>query len=214
VAAGLLAAKLGGPAEVRLHAPPPLATPMRVAEGGEGLQAWLDETLVLSARSTAVEIEAPRVDLDVAHAAGSAPESNPAPNCIVCGDEHPRGLRVFAGPVGDTPVVASEWTAPEWTADGSGNVRDELVWGVLDCPGSWSHLVPGTFPDDHFPALGTIAANILEPVPVGTPLTVLGWPVGVEGRKYRSATAILGGDGTTLAVSRQTCIAMPLDWAA
>lgn len=213
VAAGLLAAKLGGPAEVRLHARPPLATPLRVVEAEAGLEAWHDETLVLSAQAAAVDIELPDVDLQAAREAGVRPDPNPAPHCIVCGDQHPRGLEIFAGPVGPSAVVASEWTPPSWASDESGAVRDELIWGVLDCPGSWSFLVPGTFPEGSFPALGTIAADIRQPVFAGQPVTVLGWQVEVDGRKYRSATAIVTDDGTTLAVSHQTCIAMPVGWA-
>ena len=42
-------------------------------------------------------------------------------------------------------------------------------------------------------------AELLEPVPAGEPVAVVGWTLGSEGRKHRSATAILDGDGRTLA---------------
>jgi hypothetical protein len=213
IAAGLLAKALDGPAEVRLHAPPPLATPLRVEGSEAGLDAWRDDTLVLSARLTTVDVEVPRVDLERARRAGAAPAQSVAPHCIVCGDRHRRGLAIFPGPIDGSNVIGAGWTPPGWTAGEAAVVREEIVWGVLDCPGSWSFFVAGEFPDGFFPALGSIAVDLLAPVAVGEPVVVLGWPIEVEGRKYRAATALLAGDGTTLAVARQTCVAMPLDWA-
>jgi len=214
IAAGLLAGHLDGSAEVRLHAPPPLATSLRVDETDGGLEAWLDDTLVLSARSKSLDVSIPDVDLDAAARAGVTPERQIAPHCIVCGDRHARGLGVFPGPVDGSTVIGTKWTPPAWTAGASGSVSDELVWGVLDCPGSWSHLAGGGFPAGSFPALGSIAVELLEPIPVNDPVVVLGWPLEVDGRKYRAATAIVGPAGTALAVSNQTCIALPLAWAA
>ena len=213
IAAGLLAAGLNGPAGVRLHAPPPLATPLRVEETDVGLEAWLEDTLILSAHAESVDVEPPDVDLNTARAAGAAPKQHVAPHCVVCGDRHPHGLKIFPGSMEGSTVIATEWTPPAWTAGESGAVREELLWGVLDCPGSWSFLVGGDFPDGFFPALGSIAVDLRAPVAVGEPVVVLGWPIEVDGRKYRAATAVVAGDGTTLAVSKQTCIALPLDWA-
>jgi hypothetical protein len=214
IAAGLLAAAVGGPAEVRLHAPPPLATPLRVEEGGAGPEAWHDDTLVLSARPTTVDVQVPGIDLEAARRAGAAPRQHIAPHCVVCGDRHPRGLGIFPGAVDGSTVIGTQWTPPEWTGSESGAVRDELIWGVLDCPGSLSFLAGGEFPDGFFPALGSMAVDLLAPVAIDEPVVVLGWPVEVDGRKYRAATALVADDGTTLAVSTQTCIALPLDWAS
>jgi hypothetical protein len=169
---------------------------------------------VLSARPAAVDVEVPRVDLDLALRAGAAPAQSIAPHCIVCGDRHPRGLEIFPGTIEGSKLVGAEWTPPGWTASESGTVRDELLWGVLDCPGSWSFLAAGGFPTGFFPALGSIAVRLLAPVPIAEPVAVLGWPIAVDGRKYRAATAVVAGDGRTLAVSTQTCIALPLEWAS
>ena len=47
--------------------------------------------------------------------------------------------------------------------------------------------------------LASMHAELLGPVPAGTPLAVVGWSLGGEGRKHRSATAILDADGRVLA---------------
>lgn len=214
IAAGLLAAELEGPAEVRLHAPPPLGTPLKVEATATGFEARLDDTVILSARAAPVDIQVPSADLETARRSGYPAAHSIAPHCIVCGDRHPRGLEVHPGPIEGSSVIGTEWTPPAWTATESGTVRDDLVWGVLDCPGSWSFLAGGGFPEGHFPALGSIVVELLAPIAVGEPVVVLGWPVGVDGRKYRAASALLALDGRTLAVSTQTCIALPLDWAS
>jgi len=36
-------------------------------------------------------------------------------------------------------------------------------------------------------------------VPAGAPLAVVGWSLGSDGRKHRSATAVLGADGRVFA---------------
>ena len=47
--------------------------------------------------------------------------------------------------------------------------------------------------------LASMHAELLEPLPAGEPLAVVGWTLGSEGRKHRSATAILRADGRVLA---------------
>jgi len=42
-------------------------------------------------------------------------------------------------------------------------------------------------------------AEILAPVPAGKSLVVAGWALGSDGRKHRSATAILAPEGRVLA---------------
>jgi hypothetical protein len=51
-------------------------------------------------------------------------------------------------------------------------------------------------------------AELLEPVPAGEPLAVVGWTLGSEGRKHRSATALLAPDGRVLARAEALWIRM------
>lgn len=215
IAAGMMAQFVDGTAEVRLHAPLPLATPLQVHRGEEGnVYATDGDTTIMSARPAEVDVAVPRLDLAAARQPAHAPDEHLAPNCIVCGDRHPRSLQIQPRPVVDARLLACEWVPPYWVADEEGNVSDSIVWGVLDCPGGWAIAELGELPGDAFPALGTMAASILEPVPVGQPTVVAAWPLDSPGgRRHRAAVALLGVDGTIHAVAWQTCIAMPANFA-
>ena len=63
-----------------------------------------------------------------------------------------------------------------------------------------------------FPALGTMTAEIAEPLRVGETYAVVAWPRGREGRKLFAGTAIADAGGRVLASSDQVCIAMPYEW--
>ena len=71
----------------------------------------------------------------------------------------------------------------------------EVVWAALDCPSYtpplWGHAMPSL--------LAAMHAELLAPMPAGEPVAVVGWTLGSDGRKHRSATAILDGDGRVLA---------------
>ena len=77
----------------------------------------------------------------------------------------------------------------------AGTVAPEVVWAALDCPSYtpplWGHATPSL--------LAAMHAELIEPLPAGEPVVVVGWTLGSEGRKHRSATAILAGDGRVLA---------------
>ncbi len=131
--------------------------------------------------------------------------------CVVCGPDHDGGLQLFPGPVGGGPVHATTWTPPGWAGDGSGTVRPEIAWGVLDCPGAIM-LVRHHSNESMFPALGTITAEIRKPLRVGDAYAVTAWPRGRDGRKLYAGTAIVDDRGETFAISDQVCIAMPFEW--
>lgn len=226
--------------QVRLNRPPPLKTAMAVIESPGGSEATEDDEavtggvdlvlgdhLVASATTSTFSIEVPEVAPEEAEAATGPMGDHPAPTCVVCGTEHPRGLGVWPGPVerfanageGDAPLAvrAALWHPPAWSAD-EGVVRAPLLWGVLDCPGAFAsadaHAAAAGTGDPIFAALGTMSACLLLPVPVDEPSVVLGWSLGSDGRKLHGGTAILGVDGELRGVSLQTCLAMPAEWAA
>ena len=214
VAAGLLAQHARGAVEVRLHRPPPLSVPMQVTGSGDELTASCDGQPVLTALPGRVAVEPPAVGLDEATAATGPAQEHVAPTCVVCGPCSPTPLRVFPGRLGTSDVYAARWQAPAWAADDRGDVRPELLWGALDCPGGFAIADPhGHSRTDFFPALGTITAELRSAVRVEEPVVVVGWPLGRDGRRLHAGTAVLGADGSVRAVARQTCIAVPLDWA-
>jgi hypothetical protein len=59
--------------------------------------------------------------------------------------------------------------------------------------------------------LGELAASILGTVKAGERCVVLGWPLGVEGRKHLAGTAIYAPDQRLLALARAVWIEVPLN---
>ena len=147
---GLLAAALGGPAEVSLRSPVPLDLPLEIERTGAGeLRVADGETVVAEARRIAgVELDVPApVEVEGARAASAgyrSPDTGLFSRCFVCGPGRGDSFGVFAGPVAGRDLVASPWTPPDWTADAEGDVRPEFAWAVLDCPTYFAaHPGPG-----------------------------------------------------------------------
>jgi len=207
---GLLAAHLGGPARVRLHEPPPLDTALRFSgtEGG-GAAMYAGDTLVASGHrdSPGIEVPAPPSE-DAAHEAMAGfplYEGHPFPTCFVCGPQRERhdGLDLFPGPVPGTPLWACRWQPAPDLLDSAGNVRAEILWAALDCPGYFA--ASGSAPR---PAvLGELVAELRGAVPADLPLVVYAWPLGEDGRKLFAGTAIARG-GEVVASARSTWIVL------
>ncbi|MEV4198799.1 hypothetical protein [Micromonospora globbae] len=196
--AGLFAAAGGpGPVEVTLRRPPPLDTPLVLADGEVRDPAGL---VVAEVRPTdAVDAVVPPVDLPTATAASAAYPglvAHPFPGCYVCGPDRADGLRIFPGRLPDGRTAAP-FHVPE-------QVTEATVWAALDCPGGWSVIAPGR------PyVLGRIAARVDALPRPGDDCVVTGATVDVEGRKARVHTSLYGPDGTLLACARATWVALP-----
>jgi hypothetical protein len=196
-ACGLVAALLGGEAEVTLRSPPPLDRPLTVRRKGDRASVHDGETLVAEAEPAAVELDVPEpVSLDEAREASKGYagfRAHAYATCFVCGPERSDGLGIFPGPVGRRELVAAPWMPPA-------HVPDELVWAVLDCPSGWAI--------DQFSRegvlLGRLAARIDERPAPGEPHVALGWPLGAEGRKRFAGSAVLRADGRPIALARST----------
>lgn len=212
VAAGRMAQLVAGPATVRLHAPPPLGMDLAVAADGAEVTATApDGEVVMTVRATGPpQVALPAVDAS-AVGAGTPYPDHPAATCVVCGEDHPSGLRAFPAPVSGHPgVVATWWTPPPWAIQ-DGRLRDDLLWGVLDCPGALAVMHAEDEPV--FAALGSITGELVAPVRAGERVLVLGFALGSEGRRRFAGTAVLGPDGDLRAHSSQICIAVPPAWA-
>ncbi len=212
---GRLAAYIEGDATVRLHAPPPLDTPLTVRHQADGsVELMHGDDCVATARSAALTLEVPEVpSLDSAEqgrARFRCYENHPLPGCFVCGPGRPDedGLALFTGPVEesqeDKGMVACPWQPAADLVDSDGIVRSEFVWAALDCPGSFAVL--GDL--SSLALLGEQSLSLRAPVPGDQTLIVFAWPIGGEGRKHYSGTAVATSDGRILAVAKTTWIVL------
>jgi hypothetical protein len=197
VTAGRLAAYVGAAAvEVTLRRPPPLDVDLRVEASGGSARLLDGDVLVAEAVPSSVEVDA-GAPVGVEQAAATVfpgRDRHPYPTCFVCGTERSDGLAVHPGPLGDGRV------AGVWTPASDDPV---LVWAALDCPGGWaSDLAARPL------VLGRLALERHGEVRPGEPHVVVGWTTGSEGRKVHTATALRAADGTLLALTRGTWLAV------
>jgi len=209
--AGRLAAFVGDAARVRLHRPPPLETPLRVARDGEAVRLAAGGAVIAEAWPCALALEPPpSPGFAAAEAAARAFRGfarHPFPGCFVCGPERSAadGLRIFAGPAGPEGVVAAPWRPAPADAGPDGEVPRALVWAALDCPGAFTFDVPA----GGAMLLGELSARVTGPVRAGERCVVVAWHLGRggrDGRKHDVGSALYTEDGRCRAVARATWI--------
>jgi hypothetical protein len=186
---GVFAQLVDGDAEVTLRTPPPLDTELRV----DGLDVFDGQTLVAEVRPTVVGLELPPPPAHVE--AGDPDPHHPFPNCFVCGPARDDGLRLT--PRGYGSVVAAPCRLPE--------VRPELVWAALDCPGAFAvaDFSRGAS------VLGRLSVHIDALPDPGDDLVVVGWDLGGgDGRRSHAGTALYRVN-QPLAWGRATWFALP-----
>ena len=187
-AAGTLARHVRGPAEVTLWRAPPLDRPLAVSREAARVLLRDGSHLIAEASTTTVDVDVPQpVDLDTARAASlSSPfrdsARHPFPKCFACGPERDDvdALRLFAGRVPGADRFATAWTPTD--------VSHEIVWAALDCPSAAVLFLDDDSPPTH--VLGRISARIDHPPEAGAAHVIMSWPLGREGRKVFSASAI------------------------
>jgi len=91
--------------------------------------------------------------------------------------------------------------AATWVPEAS-LCRSEFVWAALDCPGAYACDAVGR--GDAL--LGRLAARVERLPKPGERCTVLGWPLGEEGRKLYAGTALFVEEGDVIVVARATWI--------
>jgi hypothetical protein len=210
---GVVAGLVARDAEVTLRSPPPLEVPLRVEPDEVGGVRLLDgETLI--AEGAPVEPwdhhipEAPTWEEAGRAAARYAGFDRHAfPECFVCGHhrEPGDGLRILAGPVDGRDLVASPWSPAAGLPSSGAVLAREIVWAALDCPGAWSVERAA---HDRPVVLGRMAARVFTDVPSGGRYIAAGWPIGAEGRKLYSGTALYDEQGAVLATARQIWIVL------
>lgn len=201
-------------AEVRLHAPPPIETPLDLAEDGEGIELRHEGRLLAQGRPATLALDVPAPPTAQEALEGRSRYTGFTrhifPECFVCGTARGEGdgLRIFPGPFDRARErdVAAPWALDASLADAQGRLRAEVMWAALDCPGYGPASLREGRP---FAAmLGTLAAEIRERPAAGEATRVLGWDLGQDGRKYFSGTAVFGSDGRLLAKARAVWIAL------
>lgn len=197
--------------EVTLRKPPPLETALQIERAGE-IVALHDEhgDAVASGAPRICELtvpEMPAVDA-VEKAWRKSARLQPGasfPTCVACGPDRAEGdgLRIFAGPVEGRDMVAAPWFTDSNLAEADGYVAARYIWTALDCP-SYAALEVGR---QSVPALlGRICGTVRQPVAAGQRTTIIAWPLGNDGRKLYSASALFAADGTLCAYAKMTWI--------
>jgi hypothetical protein len=214
---GVVAAHVDGPTEVTLRRPPPLDALLSVVKGEDGSVRVLDgDELVAEGnpRDEDLGIHVPDpVGITEAEAAGRAsfvhahPEEHPFPTCFVCGPQRvgSDGLGIIVGSVVGRDVAADAWTPAVDLSGGDGVVRPEFVWAALDCSGGIGSFLVDPVEGNPF-MLGRFAVTVEGAVRAGAPHAVVGWRVGVDGRKLTAGSAIFTEDGALAALARATWI--------
>jgi hypothetical protein len=202
--AGLLAQYSQQTVRVRIERPIPLQRSLEVrsADGGE-LTLVCDDEILARAQPTAFELAVPQPPaylraLDASrHFIGFARHA--FPDCFVCGTNRERGdgLRIFAGNLSGHDQVAATWVPDVSLSAGNGKVRPEFMSAALDCPGYFAARSDGVAM-----LLGEFSAHVDRCVHIDEPCIVVGWRIGVSGRKYEVGTALFDYDGDLCARAR------------
>jgi hypothetical protein len=206
--AGLLAARIGGPASVTLRRPTPLGRALAVVSDEDGGLVLRDEQgpIALAKRVVPPAIDMPAPPpYELAAAASGRFGGLFEPlfsGCFVCGPGRAAGdgLRIMPGPLEDAGRRAAVWVPGPDLADEHGRVRPEFVWAALDCPGKIAVLRGQPRPI----LLGRLTVSLEAAVRAGERLIVLGWTIADEGRKHHAGTALFAADGTRRAVGYAT----------
>lgn len=208
---GALGVLVDGPAKIRLSSPPPLDTSMTVHRlDGGAVELRRDDELVATAIPQSVKLNIPVApSLEQAEQASrdfAGTKNHAFPSCYVCGPERGPcdGMRLFAGPVKDSPIYACVWSPTRDQLNEHGNVRDEIVWAALDCPGYFA-----AFRQELRPALlGELTADLIDVVDGSQDHVVFAWSISHSGRKHVVGTAVADAEGSIRAVGHATWIEM------
>ncbi len=202
---GLLAEWIEGPAEVMLHAPPPLEVPLHRTAAAGTVTLSHGATLLGTARPLAeplaLDIPAPPSEAEIEAAAAAFPGSDRHlfPGCFVCGpDRGPGdGLCLFSGESPGRDVAVAEWVPAADLEAADGAIAPRFLWAALDCPSYFGLCDPSVRM-----LLARMAARIDRPVRSDERLRVIGWKLGSEGRKHHAASALHDEAGELVALAR------------
>lgn len=206
---GLIAAAIDKPVGVRLYKPPPLDTdlPLSFDTVSGKWHLKLGEALIAAASPAHLHAHVPKPPsyveaLDASrHYLGH--QNSAFPRCFVCGTQRAvnDGLRIFAGKLPSSNMVAAPWLPYHDLADASGKIRPEFIWAALDCPGYFATVMQG-----RTALLGELSVRIDRSVHVDEACVIVGWQIMIEGRKHKVGTALFDEDGEQCAVGVATWV--------
>ncbi len=171
---------------------------------------WHEDTLIAEAKPCEFTLDLPSPPNFATAADASTRYSgfhhHPYPQCFVCGPRRPAedGLKIFAGPLLESEILAATWIPAPDLADDTGFVKSEFVWAALDCPGG----VAAMDDTDSAIILGRLAAKIMAPVKAGEGYIPMGWHIYQEGRKCFSGTALYSASGELCGLAKATWITL------
>ena len=113
------------------------------------------------------------------------------PTCFVCGTARDDGLRIY--PVASGTARSSP---PPWTPESDDPL---LAWAVLDCPSAYA--IESVDHRAQIVVLAWLTVELRERPRAGERHVVAAWPVGSDGRKHHSASALYDATGRVLAVA-------------
>jgi hypothetical protein len=226
---GLIAAHLGGSAEITLHRPPPVGIPLTLdRDAAHSVTLRAAEAVIATAVALpdgpALDLPGP-VPLAAAQAAGEAcrlrarPQEHPYPGCFVCGPDRADGLRILVGPLQDQgqcqtqthahahpqDLAADVWHPDESLAAPDGTLPPEFLWAALDCPGGMG-AIGNEFQNGPPWVLGRYAARQATPVQAGKPHVAVGWRLARTGRKMLAGSAVFTAAGDVAGYALATWI--------
>ena len=202
---GQIAKQLSGSVSVRLKAPPPLHTELRLESSENGAQLFHGSTLIGEARCVQLELQPPPspsfAQAEKAAHLFSGFKLHPFPGCFVCGTSRQEadGLRIFPGPLENSSTIAAPWTPSACLANEAGDIKPEFLWAALDCTGAFT-LSP--LPEGVATVLGELTVSILDTVKIDEQCVVIGWPLGGQGRKHLAGTAIYAPENRLVALAQ------------
>ncbi len=205
---GRIANHISGPATVRLFSPPPLETKLRIEAEDNVVKLFNESLLVAEGHKAQLDLMPP-----LSPSISEAKEASKSylgftdhnfPRCFVCGPARKTGdgMRIFAGPLKDSPVLASPWIVDK-SLDRDSRIPDEFLWAALDCPSGFAVLPVS---EGMTIVLGQLSGQIYGSVMADEECVVIGWPIQIEGRKRISGSAVYSASGDVVAIGRATWI--------
>ena len=170
---------------VSLRKPPPLDVPLLRRREDDGSVSLLrGDDVIATGTAAVVHAHAPPAptveEAEIATRRYVGFAHHRFPTCFVCGTAREDGLRIYAGQIGDGPLIASPWTPQS---------DDPLfVWAVLDCPSAYA--IESVDHRTQIVVLASLTVELRQRPRVGERHVVAAWPVGSDGRKHRAASAL------------------------
>lgn len=213
---GRMARHLAGTPAIRLKAPPPIATRLRLEYTDHDARLFHGATLVGEAKPGTLDLQIPEAPVWEQAVAASLSyvgfHTHSFPGCFVCGPGRAAGdgLRIFPGLVPGSTILAAPWIPDVSLAADGKTVNSEFLWSALDCTGAFA-VLPAK--QDVAIVLGELCASVTGRILPGERCVVTGWPLVVDGRKRLAGSAVYAESGALVALARAVWIEVPLhDW--